>query len=198
MEELIFFGIIILFSIIDSIARTRKKRRQGTLPQPAPDEPEWEDDVSAYDSVPSYEDIDRPAEHTQPYRSKAGRSSAGAQSSEGMIPADIWGEIAGLARGRLPELDPAPPPPVAIEPIPARPVQTHRVHLAHAHYGTDPSSRPKSEQDGLDPLAQKLSADASAVRRQLRSHSKGALRRAVILHEVLGPPAAEKADRFQE
>ena len=78
---------------------------------------------------------------------------------------------------------------------PARPVASHRVHLAHAEYGTDPSERSRSEQDGLDPLARTLSADAKAIRGQLLSNSASALRRAIILQEVLGPPKAMREEQ---
>ena len=82
------------------------------------------------------------------------------------------------ARSRLPVRAPRS--------VPARP--QHRVHLAHAGYGTDPSERPKSFHDTLDPLAEHLSADARAVRDQLRSRDANALRQAFILREVLGEP----------
>jgi hypothetical protein len=77
---------------------------------------------------------------------------------------------------------------------PARPRPSHRVHRAHAEFGTDPSERTRSEQDGLDPLARTLSADAKAVRGQLLSDSASALRQAIILQEVLGPPKAMQED----
>ena len=62
------------------------------------------------------------------------------------------------------------------------------MHLAHSEYGTDPSERSKSEQDGMDPLREFLSEDAKAVRAQLMSQSDSALRQAIILREVRGPP----------
>jgi hypothetical protein len=80
----------------------------------------------------------------------------------------------------------------------ARPAETHIVHRAHKGYGTDPSSRRPSEQDGLDPLATRTSADALAVRAQLRRQGAHALRQAVIFHEILGPPVAIRPDRFEE
>jgi len=210
MEQLIFFAIIIIFSIIDSVARTKKKRQaggQGEAPQ-LPQEWEWEeDDLPTYDADPSYDDSHRPEpfkarqlpEYSRPQPSGGTRERQAQKSSEAMIPSDIWEEIAGLARGKLPEPKPAPPPPpVEIEPIPARPMGLHRVHRSHAGYGTDPSSRARSEQDGLDPLKTTLSQDASAVRRQLRSHSKSALRRAVILQELLGPPVSLQSERVAD
>jgi len=204
MEELIFFAIIIFFSIIDSVARSRKKKRAGS-PLPAPRAPqEWEPEEPTYDSGPSYDELEvedsQPAplpSYTQPYDSTGTSRGTSADSSQGMIPADIWEEIAGLAMGRTPTRR-KPPPPVEVEAIPARPLETHRVHLSHAGYGTDPSSRAKSAEDDLDPLAHHLGADASAVRKQLKSHSNHALRQAVILQEVLGPPAALRPERFSE
>jgi len=213
MEELIFFAIIIFFSIIDGIARARKQKKQGQLPDessPVPEDWEWEDDqVESYDSGPSYEkpyQVRRSPgsaqrttlpEYTGPYGKDRETRPASPKSSQGMIPADIWQEIAGLARGRQPAPEPDPSP-TEIEPIPPRPLGVHPVHRAHAGFGTDPSSRARSAEDGLDPLRRTLSRDASAVRRQLRSHRKSALRRAVILQEVLGPPAATRPERFLE
>ena len=74
----------------------------------------------------------------------------------------------------------------------------HQVHRAHRGYGTDPSTRAPSEQDGLDPLAEVLSQDAATIRRQLMSHRAHALRQAVILQEVLGPPVALGGNRFDD
>ena len=130
-----------------------------------------------------------------------------AEQDETIIPADIWEEIAGLAQGREPERPkPVPvPEPAKVETRPARipraPVEQraaeHRVHLSHHGYGTDPSSRPPSEQEGLDPLAARLDADAARAR-ALLGQGRNALRQAVILQEVLGPPAAVRSDRFED
>jgi hypothetical protein len=74
------------------------------------------------------------------------------------------------------------------------PPSVHQIHRTHAEFGTDPSERAPSEQDGLDPLARSLSAEAKAVRRQLRSDSASALRQAIVLQEVLGPPQSIRED----
>ena len=71
---------------------------------------------------------------------------------------------------------------------------SHHIHRTHAEFGTDPSERAPSEQDGLDPFERALSAEAKAVRRQLRSDSASALRQAIVLQEVLGPPKAMQED----
>tara|TARA_Y100001936_G_C15883115_1_gene563879 strand:- start:482 stop:880 length:399 start_codon:yes stop_codon:yes gene_type:complete len=71
---------------------------------------------------------------------------------------------------------------------------SHHIHRTHAEFGTDSSERAPSEQDGLDPFERALSAEAKAVRRQLRSDSASALRQAIVLQEVLGPPKAMQED----
>jgi hypothetical protein len=198
MEELIFFAVIIFFSIIESIARRRKQQSAGSPPIPE----EWEQE----------EEEDKGRE----WRSETDEVEAPHRSgSEAMIPGDIWEEIAGLARGRMrqletqPEAPPEPPPPVQATPSATLPArlgwgkrtpkvgQAHRVHLSHAEYGTDPSSRTRSAHDQIDPLARGLSADVKAVRKQLR-HGRHALRQAVMLQEVLGPPVSIRPEGFRE
>jgi len=220
MEELIFFAVIIFFSIIESIARSRKKKAGGPTQLPEewpPEEPQrdWRSETATtttatYDAEPSYDGLPTDEAESgevlpQPARPQSGGASRG---SEGMIPADIWEEIAGLARGRMQDVErtqeprkglPAKrtPPPTFPAPITRRPApsvpQEHRVHLAHAEYGTDPSSRARSRHDRLDPLARRLSADIRSARQQLRL-GRHALRQAVILQEVLGPPASMREE----
>ena len=68
------------------------------------------------------------------------------------------------------------------------------MHQAHALYGTDPSERPRSAHDTIDPLADRLSEDAKAIRAQLTGQDTGALRQAIILQDVLGKPVALRED----
>jgi len=224
MEEFIFLAVIIFFSIIESIARSRKQKKAGEHPEGSlpemPDPAEWERELPdfelpTYDADPSYDDEDEVA---------AGALSAGGAprprtdrpSSEEMLPGELLEELARLA-GRAPEptartlevpkeSPPLPPPvptraartpraPPVARPLPPRAVPNrtssrgqHRIHEAHAGYGTDPSTRAKSLQDDLDPLAQYLGRDAKAVRSQLRSKKTSELRQAFVLGEVLGPP----------
>ncbi|HUF75182.1 MAG TPA: hypothetical protein VMM35_02845 [Longimicrobiales bacterium] len=217
MEELIFFAVIIFFSIIESIARRRKKQSGQSLPREwePEDEPGWQVERPApasrrtpaptYDADASYDEI----ELDEATRSREAPRSG----SEGMIPKDLWEEISGLARDRMGELEarPEPPAPVPAPKVPPatasgraawgkrtpRVGQQHHIHLAHAEYGTDPSSRAPSMQDAMDPLARRLSADVRAVRKSLRG-GRHALRQAVILQEVLGPPASMHPESFLE
>jgi hypothetical protein len=221
MEQLIFLAVIVVFSIIDSIARTKKKRQQqsggsGQDTPRVPEEWQWEDDVPSYDADPSYDDAYASEGATRKPETLPRAERSSPKSSEGMVPADIWEEIAGLARGRVPTPKPTPRAPKAPEPVQSRPIEPEPkpvraratrvrppltgagVHRAHADYGTDPSSRRRSEQDGLDPLRGTLSQDVRAVRRMLKTHTRSALRQAVILQEVLGPPAAAAPERFPE
>lgn len=257
MEELIFFAVIIFFSIIESIARSRKQKQGGgrieddSLEGGGPEEweAEWADESPAelptYDADPSY-DEEATRSGTQPPPAPRGVTQR-EPSSRTMLPGGLLEELAGIAgkleaeRQRMERAEAeehseedgaasAEQQPMRAEQQkrweemqrrreararereeraksleirtakssvsrgPARPRPSHRVHRAHAEFGTDPSERTPSEQDGLDPLARTLSADARAVRGQLLSDSASALRQAIILQEVLGPPKAMQED----
>lgn len=208
MGELIFFAVIILFSILESIARKKKAGQQVPVPG-EPESVDWDEDEGSIlgDRFPDQtEDFGAPGGELSEYMRPSGGTSEGeGRSSESMIPAEIWEEISGLTGGRGAGVPTRPSPRRPTRPReqptepavrvatssrergPARP--EHRVHLAHALYGTDPSSRPPSEQDTLDPFARSLSADAAQVRNVLSGRGGAhALRQAIILHEVLGPP----------
>ena len=120
------------------------------------------------------------------------RDSGRERKATEILPADLWEEITGAMR--LPE-------PVEETPLPERePVRTsrkrqpdpsvHPIHSTHPEYGTDPSERTASIQHGLGSLTDSLELRASVARDQLGLGDREALRKAVILHEVLGPPLA--------
>ena len=122
------------------------------------------------------------------------RDSGRERKATEILPADLWEEITGAMR--LPE-----PEPVEETPLPERePVRTsrkrqpdpsvHPIHSTHPEYGTDPSERTASIQHGLGSLTDTLELQASVARDQLGLGDRKALRKAVILHEVLGPPLA--------
>lgn len=213
MEELIFFGILILFSILESISRKRKAKARGDVEEPgeleAPEwrpHPSWDDELPTYDADGSYDDA---AEEAGPHPDRARGGSA----------ADLWAELAGLATGTpeartrsIPRQSPPLPDALPVEarqqPVlaerlsavprrlaryPHEPVATeaeHPVHRAHLGFGTDPSSRAPSEQDVLAGLPPPRHARSVAVRAQLRSHKASQLREAILLKEVLEPPVA--------
>jgi hypothetical protein len=222
VEELIFFAVIIFFSIIESIARRRRQKGTGEAPQEGPfpglpDPSEWESRLPEVEELPTYDQEGSYDDHVEsepppsygrpaPTGSAARPGQRPRSSSEEMLPGDLLEELSRMA-GRvqerkartldLPRESPPLPEPVAARPVPVRrptavrvAPREHPVHRAHALYGTDPSSRPPSPHDTMDPLAERLGADARAVRSDLRSGDGSALRRAVILREVLGPPLA--------
>lgn len=204
-------------------SRKAKQQRSGEQPGPSEPErfewaqtPPWEaEELPSYDAEASYDD----AVDTEPIaRTEAeGRPR---QSAELPSAEDIWAEIAGLSterrtesttRGPVPEYAPRRPlpaerrpapiarPPHSTEvavprlPLPERIEAQHVVHLAHTGYGTDPSERALSEQDVFYAHLERLSDDAAAARRMLLSGG-ATLRQAVILQEVLGPPASMRAE----
>lgn len=199
MEELIFFAVLILFSILDAIARKRRGRHAEEAPGP--------------------DEIDPAAARRRP--TKVPGAETEPPSSEGMLPRDLWEEIAALTRGERPGAsgpgeagDSSPSEaegergerrrprlpassPIRREQVGAREVGTrevgtrgelgeHPIHGFHAEYGTDPSSRtpvPEPRRGGPG-------REVREVRRALLEGGASEARKAVILHEVLGKPLA--------
>lgn len=201
MGELIFFAVIILFTILEAVAKRRKQREAGEeggdegetwVPEPVERQPRPKAERRPRVERGSSSSTDR----GMPERG-AGRE----ERSETMIPADLWEEIAGLASG---ESKPASLETLEVERIEddIRPVRTytgarvpsidaHPVHRSHREYGTDPSERTPSEQDWRP--TERGNRNAKRVRAMLRgSEGTDALKQAVILREVLGPPVSMK------
>jgi hypothetical protein len=136
MDELIFFAVIIFFSIVESIARSRKaKQGEGNPGDDVPEglEPEFRvetlPELPTYDRDPSYDDeveaerprpvVRRPLEGPR----RAGGGSAAPSSSEVLLPGDLLQELERLA-GR-----PRPRPPLpgtASQPVPSGPTPAER------------------------------------------------------------------------
>ena len=223
MEQFIFIGVIVLFSILDGIAKKKKREAQKAQQaqqasyQTTPEEAdgEWQpagEELQSFDAGPSVgdyvEDDDGiPGEtlprYTQPYGSDSQPPEPAAGGAQGLIPQDIWEEIAALAAGRpapQPEpqqayLVPAPAPAPVQEPRPTRGPDRpeHRAHRAHAKYGTpvserlQPMDRPEMHQGpGLSPEIRSV--------RHLLAGGSTSLRQAVILQEVLGSPVTLRDD----
>lgn len=219
MEGLVFLVVIVVFSILESVLKKRKAA-QARLHGEAPEDdlhaptydahPSYDDDASyddgpSYDEGPSYDDQidDDVPEYSNQYRAVSRPTPTPAPPTP-LIPKDIWEEIAGLVSGVQPPAPTAPPEPgresVALARTPTvqpAPKQEHVVHRSHAGYGTVPSSRAPSEQDGLDPLAEHISADVGAAHKLFLSRDPHALRRAIILQEILGRPAAFRGDPYE-
>ncbi len=75
--QFLVIAVFVIITMMDGAARRRRKAAQGLAPLPTPDGfPEADDDLDQVDE-----------------------SSGG---SEGMLPEDLWEEIAALARGEVP------------------------------------------------------------------------------------------------
>jgi len=248
--ELVFFAAILLFTILEAVAKSRRKREEGEGQDADAESPQ---DVAA--------EIQRRREEARRQRAEAGRAAqqrdpgtqpnrpgagdrarvggpapmgpagrggmrrtegapSGEEPSTTMVPPDLWEEIADLmSGGRRPEASPVPeapraprtvPVPEPEQPSPTRtrtrttPVPTrsaaaaarrdaaHTVHRSHPEFGMDPSERVPSAFDLRAP-AHGRSAHASRVRSVLQgSDGADALKQAIILQEILGPPASLK------
>jgi len=210
MEELIFFALIGFASIIESVFRRRKARSGGGPVKEAPTrdrrferEQGRPEESPTYDSVPSYDEW---VTATVPEASakKPALDTLGSDLLEVLLGGETWQDEKDRAKQKLKARndeirrlrmkveESSRAGASAGESV--SPPSVHQIHRTHAEFGTDPSERAPSEQDGLDPLARSLSAEAKAVRRQLRSDSASALRQAIVLQEVLGPPQSIRED----
>ena len=210
MEELIFFALIGFASIIESVFRRRKARSGGGPVKEAPTrdrrferEQGRPEESPTYDSVPSYDEW---VTATVPEASakKPALDTLGSDLLEVLLGGETWQDEKDRAKQKLKARndeirrlrmkveESSRAGASAGESV--SPPSVHQIHRTHAEFGTAPSERAPSEQDGLDPLARSLSAEAKAVRRQLRSDSASALRQAIVLQEVLGPPQSIRED----
>ncbi len=177
MEELIFFGVLILFSILDAVLKQRKRGRDADgLPLPLPEaEESWEerrppsyweedDDVAVAvppDVDPTWEEETRSRDEVQDVRRWEGYA---------------WAEV-GRAETTLIRL-----------PSPSDDV--HPVHRSHAGYGARPPARGGA---GLPPppratTGAPMRPEVQAARDLLRSGGRPDLRTAMVLREILSPP----------
>ena len=171
--EILGYLLVFLWFVFGSLLNRKQKNQRAQEPV----ELEWDqEEQEVWSEEPLARDSGRERKATE------------------ILPADLWEEITGAMR--LPE-----PEPVEETPLPERePVRTsrkrqpdpsvHQIHSTHPEYGTDPSERTASIQHGLGSLTDTLELQASVARDQLGLGDRKALRKAVILHEVLGPPLA--------
>ena len=196
MEQFIFIGVIVLFAILDGIAKKKKKEAQarGEEPDtPTPEELDWKWEPAG-ESLPAYEDgssfDDQPEDDYTPTLPPPG-------GSQGIIPKNVWEEIAALASGRLPP-QPEPAPPVPVVAAERRPTRgpdrpEHRAHVAHSKYGTPVSERLQPMDTPEMHQVRGFSPEITSVRQLL--HGGGAsLRQAIMLQEILGTPVSLKDD----
>jgi len=209
---LFFWLIIMAVAVLQGIGQRKKKAGQkpgvGTgPPRPRPDQrPEQ--------AQP------KPASNSTGASASQELSQGKAKSSEGMIPAEIWDEILGLAQGRPPRAEPDPGPPAEEIPIsvpreegpretsPAtvvarresRPPPEERAfpssHGAEAAlHKTDPSDVESRLAVSTPPLPAAGRGGSRRVKAELFGDgSPEDLRKAIILQEVLGEPLAFRKD----
>jgi len=166
---------------------------------------------TTYGSESSYDEVDDIQEYSNQYREAPPSKPSPSGITREMK--DVWDWRSPLVAGAQPQASdleqPAPRAPrtetaavvraetTAVTQRATRGLTTsqeHIVHGSHIGYGTDPSQRAPSEQDGLDPLAEHLGTDAGAVHQLFASRDSHALRQAIILQEVLGLPSAFRGD----
>jgi hypothetical protein len=193
MEALVIIAVLVLFSMLDAVAR---KQRQARLPEG--------EEAGPPDAPRSQPAPDVPRSYHDEIEPELRPRSTTMTSAEEPLPADLWEEIRRLAQGRAPTQPMPAPRPRRPAPPPRRPKEQprgvpapaeHPVHRAHANMG-----RPLAERrTPLERPAQGRhpSADVQAVREMLSAGGASALRRAVILKEVLGPPAAMRGDPYE-
>jgi len=126
MEELIFFGVLIALSLLDMLAK-KARQSQETEAGEGPDdatvremerelEREWAREERQ--RAERERELERERSGAEASRDRAADASGrGAQSpwesSESMVPSDIWEEIGALARGERPEPEPSPSAPAS-------------------------------------------------------------------------------------
>jgi hypothetical protein len=120
----LLFGLVVVFAmIIQGVAANKKKQRQQAERRRA-GEGSGLPTVDSAPTSPSQDGRGQGDIFTELARAGAARDGGGASSrepdsSEDLIPKEIWQEIADLASGRGPSV-PAPAPPTASEPQPTR------------------------------------------------------------------------------
>ena len=208
-EGLFFWLIIIAVAVLQGIGQ--KKKKPG---QPGQKQPQGQDLPRPIPTAEK-ERVTASSRPLPPSPGGGGRRVQEADSSESMIPSEIWEEILGMARGEPRRAEPPPPPeaetPWALEERPRKgrpeaavarrgeppPPEERSFPTSHgadgAIHGTKPAdfkarlalSRASTEE------GEKEEATPPELRKALfGSGSSKELRKAIILKEVLGPPMA--------
>jgi len=209
VEPFVVILLILAFSILDAIGKAQKKRQQEGGAADARGGPEAE---AAPDQAASQ------AAMLEAARRRAASRRSGAPrvgTSEDVIVPELWEEIKKLARGRgvetLPERPrevPArverPPrqgprraAPVAAHPTAPAPAPVHPVHKTHPLMGKPLAERRSPLDAPLTAASRHPSSQEVKDVRAMLGGGPDALRRAVMLEEVLGPPAAMRGDPWE-
>jgi hypothetical protein len=189
MEPVVIILIVLVLSILDAVGRKQRQTRGGDVDAGS----------AATAEAESAPDGDaRASRGAARHRSGVTRPA----SAEDIIVPELWQEIRKLARssgGGRSERASAPP---RVEPVAApAPEPAGAVYAVHAMHGTHPKlGRPLAERRSRLALpgdrTRRSTPEVAEVRRML-AQGPAALRRAVILDEVLGPPAAFRGDPYE-
>jgi len=219
-EGLFFWLIIIAVVVLQGIGRKKRKAGQpgqeppgSPGPRTAPPGDQEGVTASTASSRPTVASPRPTMDSPRPGQEVAEEASS-EESSEGMVPADVWAEILGLARGETQRAEPEAPPPAEAAPVPwareERPREDRPAAAVALREGPPPPvvrSFPTSH--GADavlhqtktgdfesrlavsrtPTPELEPGGGRGVRAGLfGSGSPRELRKAIILKEVLGPP----------
>lgn len=133
MEQLIFVGIILLFSVLEAVARKKREGGEVEVPAPPPREPVVRVPQSSGKTIPSYD-------HDPSFDDEVdGGATKRPVTSESLIPDDVWAEIQALARGGTPT---APPDRA---PVQARPRQASAAARAKTPRPDDKAPAPPAK-----------------------------------------------------
>ena len=196
----IFWIIIFAVAVLQGIGQKKKKPGQKGGRVPGASRPKG---------------APRPVASTSPTQDEGGDGEGGdgEETSEGIIPSDVWAEILGLARGELPKAEEQIPVPAEDPVLADVPERKPRPVGREASLAPAPREFPVSR--GADAVLHPTPASRFESRLAVRgttesaekpvgrsgikpglfgSGSPGDLRKAVILQEVLGPPVSMKED----
>ena len=192
LVEGLFILIVFVVMIVQSVAAQKKKQRQEMERQRA----QGQSGLAEREAPASTEDRGGPADiFTQLARADAEReardpTTGEADSSEDLIPKEIWEEIGELAGGRR-SAEPTPEPAPTSEPtstwemgLRTRPTPDRSRKLA-AQLGKDATPAPELQLEGAEG-----EGDVGRLEWLFGGKDPEALRKAILLREVLGPPLA--------
>jgi len=189
-DGLFIWLIIVAVAVLQGIGRKKKKAGQPGqkppgLPRPRPGQARAQERVTA---------SARPSMAAPHQGQDDGEEQSSGESSEGVMPGDVWAEILGLARGEPRRAEPSPPPPSEVEPVPAPREETSwDFPTSHGAEAVLHESKRSDFESRLaitrTPTPDLKAGGGRGVRAGLfGSGSPEELRKAVILKEVLGLP----------
>ena len=203
LAEFIFIAVIIALTMAEGVGRRRKRAGKGPLGQPP---------TSGKTPGPTPGASTGVARTAPPQQPASSEGIASEDTSEGLIPTDVWDEILGMARGEAERPAPPSPTPEAISEIDERSLENLEPRR-ESRPGTPTAVDRDPWRDGFPgrvgpdvPAGRSGLAVAPSIQVTRESGKTGEkenlmhelfggttaqhLRKAIILKEVLGPPLA--------